>query len=187
MKQTSFLILLLLISLGIFSCDTESINADVQAPTPTPPSVGNVDQTPIGNEMAINFTLISDLEKKVSLSDYKDKVVVLFLFGNGCSSCKATAPTVESTFVSDYVGKKVQVIGLDTWDGNLASVKAFKTTTSLTFPLLLEASSVAKSLGTTYDRIMVVDKKGIVRFKGTKLANGDISNAKKVVDEYLTK
>lgn len=176
---------MLVMTLTNFSCKTESAAPAVQ--TPTTPSTGGVSQTPVVTEKAINFTLASDGSKDVTLEDYKTNVVILFFFGNGCTSCKATAPTVESTFVSSYAGKKVQVIGLDTWDGNLASVRAFKTASSLSFPLLLNASGVAKTLETTYDRIMVVDKNGFVRFKGTNLANGDIANAKKVVDEYLAK
>jgi peroxiredoxin len=185
MKKNFFITSMMVITLTNFSCKTESVAPVVQAPNT--PQIGVVSQTPVGTEKAINFTLNSDGPKDVTLEDYKNNVVVLFFFGNGCSSCKATAPTVESTFVSNYVGKKVQVIGLDTWDGNLASVKAFKSASSLSFPLLLQASGVAKTLETTYDRIMVVDKKGIVRFKGTNLANGDIANAQKVVDEYLAK
>jgi peroxiredoxin len=185
MKTNFFIILIMVITLTNFSCKTESVIPAVQAPN-TQPS-GTVSQTPVVNDKAINFTLTSDASKDVTLEDYKNNVVVLFFFGNGCPSCKATAPSIESTFVNNYAGKKVQVIGLDTWDGNLASVRAFKTASSLTFPLLLNASVVAKTLETTYDRILVVDKNGIVRFKGTNLANGDIANAQKVVDEYLGK
>lgn len=186
MKATLLIILILTFTITNFSCKKESGGVSAIKP------IEVVKEEPVvepakDSEKAVSFTLVSDNEKSVKIEDFKDNVVVLFMFGNGCTSCKATAPSIESTFVTNYSGKKVQVIGLDTWDGNLASVRAFKSSSSLSFPLLLEASSVAKTLETTYDRIVIVDKKGVVRFKGLQLAKNDIESAKKVVDEYLAK
>ncbi|MDZ7897046.1 MAG: TlpA disulfide reductase family protein [Arcicella sp.] len=176
----------MIFSLSVFSlsCKVDTAEPAV-APPATTPSTGG--QTPPKADVVVDFTLSSDANTKIKLADYKDKVVVLFFFGSGCSSCKATSPSVQSTFVANYAGKNVEVIGLDTWDGNLAAVQSFRKLSNLTFPLLLEASSVAKTFETTYDRLVIVDKKGVVRFKGTQLAGNDIANAKKVVDEYLAK
>ena len=58
------------------------------------------------------------------------------------------------------------VLGLDQWDGNEASVMAFKTATNVTFPLLLNASGVATDYQTTFDRIIVIDKSGKIAFSG---------------------
>lgn len=168
------------------SCQVETAVPSV-SPTTTPPVTNSGNPAPTVIDNILDFTLTSDINTKVSLSDFKDKVVVLFFFGNGCTSCKAVSPDVQSTFVTNYANKKVQVIGLDAWDGNLSSVQSFKKSSDLTFPLLLSASGVAKTFETTYDRLIVVDKKGIVQFKGAQLARNDISNAKKVVDEYLSK
>lgn len=175
------------LSLIGLSCQVETAvpNTPTNSGVTPPVNSGNPTSGTIDN--SVNFTLSSDINTKISLADYKDKVVVLFFFGNGCSSCKATSPSIQSNFVANYEGKNVQVLGLDTWDGNLASVQSFKKLSNLTFPLLLEASGVAKSFETSYDRLVIVDKKGIVRFKGTQLAGNDITNAKKVIDEYLIK
>lgn len=178
------IILVLSLSVVFSSCEKETTTpANVTAGTPnttvTPP--------PPVAETATNFTLTSDTEAKVNLSDYKGKVVVLFFFGNGCTSCKATSPSIQSTFGTAYDSKKFQIIGLDTWDGNLASVQAFKKSSNLTFPLLLNASSVAKTFSTTYDRLVVIDKEGFIRFKGNQLAGNDLNGAKKVVDDYVNK
>lgn len=197
MKNLNASLSILFISLFLSSCEVKNASPDDQSsspstpisqtpnvtPDPNSPPVGTVE---IKNDV-VNFSLTSDANKKVNLADYRDNVVVLFFFGNGCSSCKAASPSIEKSFVKNYLGKKVQVIGLDTWDGNLASVESFKNTSSLSFPLLLEASSVAKTLETTYDRLMIIDKKGVVRFKGNQLARNDLSNAVKIVDEFLAK
>lgn len=167
------------------SCQVET--ATPVSTTPPTPVTNPGSSTPATTNNALDFSLISDINLKVSLSDYKDKVVVLFFFGNGCTSCKAVSPDIQTTFVTNYSNTNVQVIGLDAWDGNLSSVQSFKSSSNLTFPLLLNASSVARTFDTSYDRLLVVDKKGVVRFKGEQLARNDINNAKKVVDEYLNK
>jgi peroxiredoxin len=178
-KIISILSLLVVFS----SCEKETTTPAIVTPSTTPP----VTTTPVVPESAADFTLTSDADAKVKLSEYKGKVVVLFFFGNGCSSCKATSPSIQSTFGTSYDSKKFQIIGLDTWDGNLASVQAFKKSSNLTFPLLLNASGVAKTFSTTYDRLMVIDKEGFIRFKGNQLAGNDLTNAKKSVDDYVNK
>lgn len=193
MNTSKIYLLLAAISLAFISCEKpaeialdpianpgDTMGTNTQPKDTTMASTGNPG-------LSKDFTLTSDTNLKVSLSDFKDNVVVLFFFGSGCPSCKAVSPNIQKTFVDDYANKKVQVIGLDTWDGNLNAVKSFRSNANLTFPLLLQASGVAKTFETTYDRILVVDKKGEVRFKGTQLARNDIANAKKAVDEYLAK
>ncbi len=206
MNKTKKYLVLVGLVMAIFSCEsvddtamapiTNPTNLSVPSTTNTGTTTGTTSTTPGGTTgnagttstvNSKNFTLTSDINIKVSLSDYKDNVVVLFFFGSGCTSCKAVSPEIQKTFVDNYANKKVQVIGLDTWDGNLSAVKSFKSSSNLTFPLLLEASGVAKTFETTYDRILVVDKKGEVKFKGTQLSRNDVSNAKKAVDELLAK
>ncbi len=134
------------------------------------------------------FTLKSLEGSDVSLSNYKNKVVTLFFFGNNCSSCKAVAPSVQSMLATPFASNtNYAVLGLDQWNGNAASVQAFKTLTGVTFPLLLNASGVAADYKTTYDRIVVVDKAGKIAFSGNQLASQDITAAKAKVTELLSK
>ena len=137
---------------------------------------------------APGFTLKSLDGSDVSLSNFTNKVVVLFFFGNNCPSCKAAAPDVESMLVTPFASETDYVVlGLDQWNGNAASVEAFKATTNVTFLLLLNASSVAADYKTTYDRIVVIDKGGNIAFKGTQSASSDIAAAKAKVMEVLAK
>jgi peroxiredoxin len=134
------------------------------------------------------FTLKSLDGDNVSLSDFNNKVVVLFFFGNNCPSCKAAAPSVESMLVTPFAkSTDYMVLGLDQWDGNSAAVQTFKTTTKVSFPLLLNASDVAKDYGTTYDRIVVIDKMGKIAFIGKQSAASDIAAAKAKVMELTNK
>ena len=76
---------------------------------------------------------------------------------------------------------------MDQWDGNASSVRSFKTTTGINFPLLLTASPVATSYKTTYDRIVVIDKTGYVRFTGSQNVSSDLAAAKAIVEQYPLK
>jgi peroxiredoxin len=142
--------------------------------------------TPVA--LAPGFTLKSLEGGDVSLSNYKNKVVTLFFFGNNCPSCKAVAPSVQSTLVTPFASNtSYAVLGLDQWNGNAASVQAFKTATNVTFPLLLNASGVAAEYKTTYDRIVIIDKAGSIAFSGNQLVSQDLAAAKAKVTELLSK
>lgn len=135
---------------------------------------------------APGFTLKSTTGADVSLSNFNNKVVVLFFFGNNCPSCKAAAPNVESMLVTPYASRTdYAILGLDQWNGNTASVVAFKTVTNVSFPLLLNAASVATAYRTTYDRLVVIDKAGKIAFKGNQSVSSDIATAKAKVLELL--
>jgi len=139
-----------------------------------------------GTTMAAAFELKSLTGQTVKLSDFKDKVVVLFFFGNACPSCKAAAPSIQTMLQGTFgSNSSFALIGLDQWDGNAASVESFKTATGVTFPLLLMASSTAKAYSTTYDRLVVVDKSGNIVFSGKQLAGSDLGAVKSKVEMLL--
>lgn len=147
-------------------------------------SDSDIEETMGGNQgtsnVAPEFTLKDTNNTDVSLSTYKGKVVVLFFLGNGCPSCRAVAPKIQNKIVDTFSSDDVVVLGLDQWDGNLAAVNNFKTVTKVTFPLLLKASNVAQDYGTSYDRLIIVDKDGNIHFKGNNLATNNLS---KVVED----
>lgn len=143
-------------------------------------------QPTAGTTTAPDFSLTSLDGNTVKLSNYSNKVVVLFFFGNECPSCKAAAPKINSDLYTPYISRTdYQILGLDQWDGNAAKVQGFKTTTSVGFPLLLNASGVVTSYKSTYDRLVVIDKSGKIVFSGTQGVSSDISAVKAKVDELL--
>ena len=142
---------------------------------------------PISEGKAPEFSLSSLAGSQVNLSDYSNKVVVLFFFGNSCPTCRAAAPDVESMLVTPFAGNtNYQVLGLDQWNGNVTSVEAFKTATGVSFPLLLSASGVAAEYQTTYDRFVVIDQNGNIVFSGTKAASADLAAVKQKVELLLS-
>jgi len=142
---------ILILTFGLFSCSKEDDVSELIDSLTTGPG----------------FTLKSIEGTNVRLSDFSNKVVVLFVFSNNCPSCKAVASNVQSMLVTPFASSTdYMVLGLDQWDGNEASVMAFKTATNVTFPLLLNASGVATDYQTTFDRIIVIDKSGKIAFSG---------------------
>lgn len=144
-------------------------------------------QVKVGDE-APDFSYTDTEGNMFTLSDHKGKVVFMFLFGNTCPSCLAignkTETEINQVFSSedDFIA-----VGLDMWNNSSsnASVKSFKSQTGITFPLLVKAGGLASLYGTSYDRLIVIDKEGIIRHKTNLLVSSDLNAAKSVVSEFL--
>ncbi len=112
-------------------------------------------------------------------------MVFLFLFGNGCSNCKLIGNDTE-TKVQDVYGDRddFQALGLDTWNStsSVTSVTAFQSTTKISYPLLLKAGAIEQDYSTTYDRVIVIDKEGKIRHKGSTVVYNDLDNAISVIE-----
>ena len=163
------------------SCSESDSEMDDMLDNDKPQMMGDVVSAP-------DFTLKDLSGNEVMLSDFDKKVLVLFFFGNACPACKAAGPSIQSKLANAYASNAdFSILGLDQWDGNEAAVQSFKNTSGVNFPLLLKASATARSYATTFDRIVVVDKEGNIRFNGTRSAAKDVDAAAAVVKEYLSK
>jgi peroxiredoxin len=138
-------------------------------------------------EKAPDFSY-TDLEGGThTLSQYLGKVVFLYSFGNQCPFCEEAGPDTE-TKVNQVYGQRedFQALGLDTWpNSTVATVGQFRVTTGITYPLLLNAASFENLYSTTYDRALVVDKEGVLRYKGTSRVKGDLNNAIAVIESLF--
>jgi peroxiredoxin len=140
----------------------------------------------VGNT-APNFTYKDMDGQDVSLSTYRGKVVFLYFFGSFCTICRGSGSKTESLVNAVYGGRSdFQSLGLDTWNGNLSQMQGFRTATGLKYPMLLNASSELSSYATTYDRVMVIDQMGVLRYKGTTPVSSGLTAAIAVIDELLT-
>lgn len=167
--------------IGMISCsDSDDSMSDMM--NPDDPN----EMKDMNAKSAPDFSLEALDGSTVSLSDFENKVLVMFFFGNSCPSCKAAAPKVQTDIADAFASNaNVAIIGLDQWNGNSNSVQGFKNTTGVNFPLLLNASSVASAYNTTYDRLIVVDQEGLIKFKGTQGASNDISAVVNKVKDLL--
>ena len=121
----------------------------------------------VGDE-APDFTLNTLGGSSFTLSDHRGSVVFIFLFGYACPHCLANGNNTETGIYNVYKGKEDFVaVGVDTWNGNESGVQSFKSSTGITYPLCLKGSSLESLYSSTYDRILVIDKEGILRYKST--------------------
>lgn len=123
------------------------------------------------------------------LADHEGKVVMVFFFGNTCPSCRVVGSIIENSIYQEYMDDagSLVAVGIDTWNttSNETSVTGFKNTTGITFPLGIKGADVAANYQTTYDRLMVIDRDGILVHKGIVVASNDIDNTIAAIEESL--
>lgn len=122
-----------------------------------------------------------------SLAAQEGKVVLIFFFGNGCPFCITSGPSVEELYNSYKADPDFVAVGLDTWNSSSSetSVEGFKNASGVTFPLALLAGSVSTSYGITYDRLVVIDRDGKIRHKGTTAAVNDVTGTNTAIAAAL--
>ena len=77
----------------------------------------------------------------------------------------AEAADTEKLWQS-YKGRDFVALGIDVWNGTPAQVRNhFRRGTGTTYPLLLEGSAVARSYGLGYEDYIVIDHRGIIRYR----------------------
>ena len=144
----------------------------------------------IGNEVgqiAPDFTYTDFDGNSVSLSDYRGKVILLFFFGNQCPPCYESGIKTENEINDVFPHDSFQALGLDQWDSssNTSTLTNFLQLTGITYPVLRQAGQAGDEYNITYDRIMVLDKNGVIVFKGTTVASFEIGEAATVIGNLL--
>jgi len=104
--------------------------------------------------------------KKLALSDYRGKVVVVNVWGSWCSQCRVEEAALEETS-QKYQPKGVQFLGINTRDDNAAAL-AYVASDKITYPslqdpyetLVLQFKSVVPP--TAIPSSVIVDRSGKV-------------------------
>ncbi|MGL1889549.1 MAG: TlpA family protein disulfide reductase [Reichenbachiella sp.] len=154
---------------------------DIDAGDDTPDDGGS--ETNAGD--APDFILTSVNGGEVSLSDFIGKPIVIFFFGSTCPLCVSSAPNVESKIKQAFTSDEIAIIGIDTWNGNTAAVENFKSSTGITFDLLLDGSGVQADYSTTYDRLFLIDSLGDIAHKGGRAAGTDAQTVADLITAML--
>ena len=139
-------------------------------------------------EAAPDFTVTLAEGGTWTLSDHIDKVVLLFFFGNNCPYCEDSGPAVQGLYESYMNNEDFVALGLDTFDGSSSteSVNLFATNTGITFPLAVSANSVKTAYGYSHDRLLVIDKEGIIRRKTSNSAGNDVAASSEAIQAALS-
>lgn len=137
-------------------------------------------------EAAPDFTINTGSGGTFTLSDNLGKVVMIFFFGADCGLCQESGPHVQGIYNSNMSDTNFVAIGLDTWPNSSdVKVNGFASASGITFPVGIDANSVKTAYGHTYDRLVVIDKDGIIRSKNNTRAINDINSVKSVIQTYL--
>ncbi len=112
--------------------------------------------------MSEDFSLEALDGKKVSLSSFKGKVVLLSFWATWCGPCKQEMPAMEKLY-QKLKGRGFEVVAVDMMEDR-ATVAAFVKTSGYTFPVLLDTTGevggnglyAARAIPTNY----IVDKAG---------------------------
>ncbi|MHB9131061.1 MAG: TlpA family protein disulfide reductase [Armatimonadota bacterium] len=142
-------------------------------------------------DKGIDFTLTDINGKKVKLSDYRGKVVVVDMWATWCHYCVKEIPDVMAIQAAAYkaAGKdktktKLQFIGI-TVDKDKNAVKSFVKENKINYPILFTDEAQVKALGEVYGlpTKFVIDAKGKV--VETVVGARDKAGMQKIIDKYV--
>ena len=118
-------------------------------------------------DMSPDFTMEYTTGEKVTLSDLRDKIVVLQFTASWCSVCRLEMPHLEKDVWQTFKDKGVLLIGVDR-DEPLETVIQFQKEMKTTYPLALDPGAdifglfADKKSGVT--RNIVIDQNGKIVF-----------------------
>ncbi len=112
---------------------------------------------------APDFTLLAPDGKKVSLKDYRGKVVLLNFWATWCASCRAEMPDMEKLY-REFRSKGFEIVAVNVKDKRADAMK-FVGDMKLTYPIMLDPQGEvgllygAWGMPATY----LIDRKGVVQ------------------------
>ena len=140
-------------------------SGDAAAANSADPSI-EAEISPLHGKPAPPFTLATLDGKKVSLSDYKGRPVVVNFWATWCPPCKLEMPWFEE-FNKQYASQGLVILGLtDDVDSGKEAIAKVARKTGVTYPILLTDGKVQKAYapeGMDYLPVsFYIDRKGIV-------------------------
>jgi thiol-disulfide isomerase/thioredoxin len=115
-------------------------------------------------KMAPGFTLVTLDGKKVSLSDYKGRPVLVNFWATWCGPCKVEMPWFEE-FHKQYAAQGFEILGLaDDVDAGKEAIAKVAQKTGVTYPILLTDGKVQTAYGGLdyLPMSFYIDRRGIV-------------------------
>ena len=112
---------------------------------------------------ALNFTFPGLDGKKVSLADYKGKVVLLNIWATWCAPCVAEMPSMEKLY-QELKNEDFEILAVSVDEAGAETVKPFIEKHKLGFPVLLDTKGDIKTLyqATGIPESFIIDKDGII-------------------------
>lgn len=159
MIRKMFFAIILLASFSIFGCSRNAGSDDVKD---NPPVTENAQYVPSSSttSKAPDFTLLDTEGKKISLSNYAGKVVIVDFWATWCPPCRRGIPDLID--IQKQFKNKVAVIGISVDTDTKSKVVPFMKSMGINYPVVFANSEVVQSYG-GIDAIptsFIIDKKG---------------------------
>lgn len=123
---------------------------------------------------APDFTIEDVHSKKVTLSKYKGRVVLLDFWAVNCGGCKKEIPWYVS-FESRYGTSGLSLIGLDMYGESPDMVKAFMTQAKMTYPVAIGTDALGERFGLREMPLtLLIDRKGRVAVAHAGVVDPDV-------------
>jgi peroxiredoxin len=177
MKRTSLTYVLIVIASAFILASQMSIPY-AEGFNPVPPD------TSIGSS-APDFTLEDISGKKVSLSSFKGKPVLLNFWATWCPYCRRERPHLN-TLYNDYKDKGLIILSVST-DQSVTKVREFLKNTPADFIVLSDSNGTASSiysvggLPTSY----LISREGIIKQRFMGFREWSDPGSKMVIDKLL--
>ena len=129
---------------------------------------------PLKGKPAPAFTLVNLEGKKVSLSDYKGRPVVVNFWATWCAPCKLEMPWFQE-FRTKYSGQGFEILGIAEDDAPKDEIEKTAKKVNVTYPILLTDGKVAPAYGGV-DQLptsFYINRKGVVVTETIGLASKD--------------
>ena len=159
-NKNLFFILFMVLSFSAFSCSKEKAKE-------TSPSNNEIQQqvnTSQSNKMkAPDFTLTSTNGKKINLSDYKGKIVILDFWATWCGPCRRGVPDLVD--IQKEFKNKVVVIGISLDDQRtMNDIPPFMKQYGINYPIVYGTNKVVMDYGNiqAIPTSFVIDKNGYI-------------------------
>jgi len=145
-------------------------------------------EEPLKGKPAPAFTLVNLEGKKVSLSNYKGRPVIVNFWATWCAPCKLEMPWFEE-FRQKYHGQGFEILGIAEDDAPKDEIEKTAKRINVTYPILLTDGKVAPAYGGVDQLPMsfYIDRKGVVVTQTIGLASKDEveANIRKLVDSKV--
>ena len=161
MKKIALIVIIsaLTVFLGC-SKSNSNVNEKNKTASPQNASMTQTTGTNSANQTAPDFTLTDTKGKKVSLSDYKGKVVILDFWATWCPPCRRGIPDLIS--IKKEYKNKIAIIGVSLDVDTKKNVVPFIKTYGINYPVVYATNQVVRDYG-NIDAIptsFVIDKDG---------------------------
>lgn len=151
LRLLKYLLLLVSISLFVVGCENQG-----NSPSRNAAIVGKGQPAP-------NFTLSNLQGQKVSLSDFKGKVVLLNLWATWCPPCREEMPSMEMLY-RKFQEQGLVILAVNVEEDGQQAVSSFLRRTPYSFPILLDTGADVQNLYKVFQfpETFIIDRNGNV-------------------------